>query len=184
MTSKVLRKKIKSPRNGTAVAFVVDDSSSMRGRRSKAAWKAASLLVCACNRAKFPVAIVRFNTRWAVCKNFSAPMARCRDEFSFGGGGGTDIIPAFNAAVDMLGSRREPRKILFVLTDGHTEPMTKKCQQARSGGIQVVPIMFGDQALGLTRSGGCWHRTGAVSIPDKDANTLPAALVNALAKHL
>jgi hypothetical protein len=184
MTSRILRKKIKAPRNGTAVAFVVDDSSSMRGRRSKAAWKAASLLVCACDRAKFPVAILRFNTRWAVCKNFSTPMARCRDEFSFGGGGGTDVLPAFNAAVDMLLSRREHRKILFVLTDGHTETMTMKCSKARKSGIQVVPIMFGDSALGLTRPGGCWYRTGAVTIPDKAANSLPSELVNALAKHL
>ena len=183
-TSSVLRKKIKSPAQGTAVVFVVDDSSSMRGKRAFNTWRAAALLACACDRAKFPLAIIRFANYWSVCKSFSTPLARCRKVFAFGGGGGTDMGPAFAEGVAMLAQRREPRKVMFVLTDGHTEKMVRPVASAQREGIEVIPVMFGDTAVATAAPGGHWYRTGALCISDRNAKNLAPSLVNALTRRL
>lgn len=184
LTSAVLRKKSKSPARGTSVVFVVDDSSSMRGDRALNAWRAAALLACACDRAKFPMAIIRFSNYWGVCKSFSEPLARCRKIFSFGGGGGTDMGPAFDQGVEMLAQRREPRKVLFVLTDGCTENMLDSVFKAKRDGIEVIPIMFGDLAVRKVTVGESWYRTGALCISDRNAKNLAPELVRSLARRL
>lgn len=184
LSCNLLRKRVKTLHRGTALLFLVDDSSSMRGPRTIHAWRAAALLVAACERLKFPVSVIRFNCGWAMCKAFSVPMARVKGDFSFGGGGGTEIYEPFDQGVKQLLNRREDRKVLFVLTDGWTDKMAPRLIKAKQAGIECIPIMFGDDAVRLANPGGDWYRTGALVIPDKDAATLGPALVKALATRL
>ena len=59
LTDKVLSKRVKKPRRGTACVFLVDDSGSMRGSESDSVWSSAATFCVACERAQIPVAIFR-----------------------------------------------------------------------------------------------------------------------------
>ena len=176
----ILKRKKKSKHQGVAVSFVVDDSGSMCGSRSVAAWRGAAMLGIACERARFPFCLIRYGSNWSVIKVFTEPLSKFRDQLSYYGSGGTRVHAAMEGAFTHLIRRKEERKIMFVLTDGCTSDASGICREIEGAGVEVVPILLGNDAVHYKER---WEGTNPIVIPDSESPVGPM-LVARLAAQL
>ena len=147
LTDKVLSKRVKKPRRGTACVFLVDDSGSMRGSESDSVWSSAATFCVACERAQIPVAIVRYSTTSILEKGFSTPSRSLSQRFAGCLWASTNLQSAFGIASFLLSSRKEDRKVIFALTDGLTGSVAHELKAAVKAGHEVIPILFGQGGL-------------------------------------
>lgn len=183
LTTNVLRRRHRDRVRGTAVAMLVDDSGSMGYEECVNAWRAASMLCIACERAKIPSLIIRYSNGFRVEKMFSQPTIRVAHNLSSCWGGGTEAYKAIEQGMMHLGLRSESRRVLFFLTDGCTEDCRKLVQQCQNEGIEFVPILFGWSAVHAARRGGMWDMPSTITLPDTNI-ALGPILVERLAATL
>ena len=182
-TLNILRRSKKQPHIGTAVVFLVDDSGSMLGVRQRVAWRGAAMLSIALERAKIPCCIFRFSSSYSVVKLFQQTTASIRKSFSLSYGNGTNIREPLHNATEILKLRKEDRKYIFILTDGETHNVQSYVHAANKAGIQVVPILFGEDAAPSAKNGGVWGHMDCVVIPDPNVSIGPI-LVEKLASYV
>ena len=166
MTMNVLKRRHRDRVRGTSVCMLIDDSGSMGDDESKNAWRSASMLCVACERAKIPTMIIRYSDGFAVEKLFNQPTSRVARRFTSAWGGGTEAYKAIEQGMMHLGLRSESRRVLFFLTDGCTEDCRKLVQQCQNDGIEFVPILFGQAAIHYAQRGGCWDTPSTIALPD------------------
>lgn len=66
--------------------------------------------------------------------------------------GGTPLLPSLLWAIERLGQRDEPRKILLIATDGHTSDLhtcTQRLRQLERLGIETLGIGIGSHGAGI-----------------------------------
>ncbi len=166
LTTSVLRRRHRDRVRGTAVAMLIDDSGSMGYEESQNAWRSASMLCVACERAKIPSLIIRYSNGFMVEKLFNQPVSRVAKRFTAAWGGGTEAFKAIEQGMMHLSMRNESRRVLFFLTDGCTEDCRKLVQQCQNDGIEFVPILFGQSAVHAARRGGNWDMPTTIALPD------------------
>ena len=182
-TDRVLRTKSNTPKIGTSVILMVDDSGSMAGDNCFAAWRAASMLGHACDRAGLRVSIGRYSDEAYIDKAFHEPMAKLRDKCHYGIGGGTEAMHGIEVASTYLRLERSPRRVLFFLCDGHTEDCRNIVRDIRNDGIEFYPIMLGEDACVSTTRNGYWDMPGVARVLDPK-NGLAGQIVNRLVSVL
>jgi hypothetical protein len=143
LTDRVLSKRVKKARRGTACVFLVDDSGSMRGDGSDTVWTSAATFCVACERAQIPVAIIRYSAVSILEKSFSTPSRTISARFAGCLWASTNLQSALKVGSYLLSSRREERKVIFALTDGLTGSVKEELQEAARAGYEVIPILFG-----------------------------------------
>ena len=166
LTTGVLRRRHRDRVRGTAVAMLIDDSGSMGVEECRNAWRAASMLCVACERAKIPTLLLRYSCGFRVEKMFSMPISRVAHRLAYAWGGGTQAVEAIKQGHLHLSMRKEGRKVLFFLTDGCTENCQRLVQKCDQDGIEFVPILFGPAAASMARRGGRWDMPSTIALPD------------------
>ena len=184
LSNNLLRRKKKSPRNGTAIVFCVDDSGSMNGHYSVNAWRAAGMLAIACERAKIKSMVIRYSRDAKVEKLFGQPANVLRHKISIGFGGGTNAPRAIRTSLAHIRTRPEERRVIFFLSDGCTCDCRDLIRNAKSEGIEFIPILFGHSAAHSTLRGNEWDVPGKIVIPDPTQISLGPVLVERLAATL
>lgn len=183
-TNRILRRRSRSPHQGTSVVFLVDDSGSMHGEREfnleKFAWRGAAMLGLACERAKIRVMIARYSNETFIDKNFGDTMVRRRTKMCGGLRGGTYVGTAIELAENYLEAERNPRRVIFLLTDGETYDHRQDVKRIRNKRIEFYPILFGVDAIRTSLVGGVWDVPGVVRINDPHKVNLGAELVSKL----
>lgn len=182
-TDKILRTKSNTPKIGTSVMLMVDDSGSMAGDNAFAAWRAASMLGHACDRAGLRVSIGRYSEQACIDKAFHDPMAKMRDKCHYGIGGGTEATLGIKVANTYLKLEKSPRRVLFFLCDGHTEDCRNIVKDIRNEGIEFYPIMLGEDACVSTIRHGYWDMPGVARVLDPN-HGLAGQIVNRLVSVL
>ncbi|QDP47783.1 MAG: hypothetical protein Unbinned3138contig1001_2 [Prokaryotic dsDNA virus sp.] len=184
LTSDLLRRKKKAPRNGTAVVFCIDDSGSMNGAYSLNAWRAAGMLAIACDRAKIKSMVIRYSNDTKVEKLFAQPAGVLRNKLSIGFGGGTNASRAIKTSLAHIRGRSEDRRVVFFLSDGCTDDCRHILRDVSAEGIEFIPILFGESAAHRTLRGREWDVPGKIIIPDPEKVSLGPILVDRLAATL
>lgn len=184
LTSDLLRRKKKSPRNGTAVVFCIDDSGSMAGEFSQNAWRAGGMLAIACDRAKIRTMVIRYSRSVKVEKLFAQPPHVLRNKLAMGMGGGTHAKRAIQTSHAHIRQRPEERKVIFFLSDGCTEDCRKLVREVNADGIEFIPILFGEGAAYSSLRGREWDLPQAIVIPDPTKVPLGPVIVDRLAATL
>jgi len=166
----VCKRKLEGTYEDSAVYFVCDNSGSMRGVQATIAQSVLTSLSSDLDRLRIPFGAVGFTSpvdsgaqaekgiRSKPCtlnlmKGFEDPYRRVRHRFVWPDySDNTAELPAIKFAAYQLASRRETKKVLFILTDGDTatgsnqlnlsmrEEMKLFIDRIMRAGIRVVPI--------------------------------------------
>jgi hypothetical protein len=169
------------PKENTAVVILGDRSGSMNGEQIKVAIRSAFVTAeslellpgVACAVGFFPWG----STQVAQLKGFGEKPKASR--FALTANGGTPMAEALLWAGMKLSHRKEPRKIIVVMTDGHPddEPAVHKAMERLSGcGIETYGIGIHDRNILH------WLKEGARTIDRIEE--LPTALVDVLKEAL
>lgn len=142
--TRVFSRKTESKAVNTAVHLLLDSSGSMMGPEMTVALNACYSLGLALNSMKYVnLAISNFpgSTGLREIKRFGEPLRM--GPFDVYAGGGTPTAEAMLHAAYTLASQKEPRKIIFVITDGMpNRPLAVKKMQAwlKSCGVEVFGV--------------------------------------------
>lgn len=179
LTNAVLRRRKITPKIGTSVLLMVDDSGSMEGYYDKDAWRAASMLGHACERAQIKCAVARFSNQVVIEKQFSQSMASVRKRLGPFMGNGTNAYPALDTAHMQLQIQKTARKVCFFICDGSTPDCRGKLRNMYRDGIEVYPILLGAGAAQQAQPGCIWDVPGVAKIIDTRKH-LASSLVSRL----
>jgi len=196
----IFKRRIPAVYEDAAVSMVVDYSSSMRGWKINQAMALLTSLSENLDRLRVPFETFGFlNGRdstqtcmrttpaeIAVLKSFGEPFRRVKHRFTEGlVSGGTNEFPAIELAAKNLSTRRETKKILFILTDGITAFGNNEIHQASRdamkdfilrlmrAGMRVVGFGIGDDSAS-------YYCPEFVMVDDKFATTCYAKLLKIL----
>jgi cobalamin biosynthesis protein CobT len=169
------------PKENTAVVILGDRSGSMNGEQIKVAIRSAFVTAEALELLPGVACAVGFfpwgSTQVAQLKDFGEKPKASR--FALTANGGTPMAEALLWAGMKLSHRKEPRKIIVVMTDGHPddEPAVHKAMERLSGcGIETYGIGIHDRNILH------WLKEGARTIDRIEE--LPTALVDVLKEAL
>lgn len=179
LTNSVLRRRKVTPKVGTSVFVVVDDSGSMMGMYDRDAWRAASMLGHACERAQIKCGIARFSNQVLIEKGFAQSMASVRGRMGPFMGDGTHAVAALDVAHMQLKMQKTHRKVCFFICDGSTPDCRRLVRGIKQDGIEVYPILLGESAAEQAKPGGRWDMPGVAKIIDTQKH-LASSLITRL----
>ncbi len=166
LTNAVLRRRKVTPKIGTSVMLMVDDSGSMNGHYDVDAWRSAAMLGHACERAQIKCAIARFSNQVVVEKQFADSMASVRKRLGYFMGDGTNAYQALDVAQAHLSMQKTARKVCFFICDGCTPDCRSKVRTMHREGIEVYPILLGEEAARQAMPGCYWDLPGVAKVVD------------------
>lgn len=181
LTNNVLRQRKVTPKRGTSVFIMIDDSSSMAGEFDVSAWRTASMLGHACERAQMRMMIGRYSDNVYIDKYWHTPLSSMQDRCGLMLGGSTNAVTALATAKFYLDMEKNPRRVLFFLSDGATgdgqRPVIKGMV---SEGIEVYPILLGEYASSLGTKGNYWDYPTTAMVP-RPSKALASTVLGQLA---
>lgn len=170
LTNNVLRRRKKTPKFGTSVVIMVDDSGSMMNEFDRAAWRSAAMLAHACDRAQLRCCVARYSNNVVIEKRFDQSLASASMRFGSLIGNGTNATSALDVSHRLLLEEKTERRVVFFLCDGETQDPRSHIRSIRSDGIEVYPILLGAQACRAAMPGEQWDIPMVAKILDPDKN--------------
>lgn len=167
-----------------AFVFAMDGSESMRcDEKSVAAYESIVVMREACTRAGIPFSIILFNDSAEVLQGWD----KLNDDRAEAGlsallkpDGGTDIAGALKCAGNLLGTRRERHRFVFLMTDGdipeeQVREVQERNNQLAGGDIKVLAFGLGSEGEAIAR---LYPQAEIV----RDARALPRAFASTLVR--
>lgn len=135
-----------------AITLLIDASGSMNSsKRMEGAKKSAMALLEVCDAANISVEVIAFESSLHMVKSFDMPSIKARGVIGgLKGVGGTDTATAVYQAGKRLASRKEQRKIMFVITDGvpySVEDTKSMVELSQRSGIEVIGLGLDTDAI-------------------------------------
>jgi len=132
----------------TRVVFLVDKSSSMRGRKERRVLEAMGSLVTSLDRVKeqdnidVDTAVYSFNRRAYMLKDFDTSLSTTEIVDAYGvAEGGTSIVEAMDKATEYLQSQADDSDdIIILMTDG--EVNSQELRQLRNSSTSDIKTLF------------------------------------------
>lgn len=132
----------------TAFSLLIDSSGSMRGEPANACmaatWAIGSTLN-GYNGMGVALTISSFDGHLYQLKNWDQPWKRGGCLSGYATGGSTATYGAVENRLEHLVKRREPRKVLFLITDGDIGDLSSLVNTAREAGVEIVVMVIGDE---------------------------------------
>jgi uncharacterized protein YegL len=131
----------------TSALLLIDGSSSMGGRKAQTVMRCAYFFASCLEKCSVATEVAVFQNSspygdrdvdYMVVKAFEERLKKAASRFNPVATGGTPMAEAMMEAVRRITSRREPRKLLFVLTDG--------CPHNRFGDARAFMVRLADFA--------------------------------------
>lgn len=132
----------------TAFSLLIDASGSMHGEPANACMAATWAIGSTLNGYAgmgMALAISSFNGVLYRLKNWEQPWKRGECLAGYIPGGSTATYEAMENRLEHLAKRREPRKVLFLITDGDIGNLSSLVNTATEAGIEIVVMMIGDE---------------------------------------
>lgn len=104
-----------------AIVLVVDRSSSMKGSRALATFAASVIVAEVCRRAGLPLAVITYNTQASTLVGFNeggSSKVEGKIEAILQTSGGTQIVPALEAADKVIAASPHREHLVIVIADG------------------------------------------------------------------
>lgn len=131
----------------TAFSLLIDSSGSMRGEPADACMAATWAIGSTLNGYAgmgIALTISSFDSALYQLKNWDQPWKRGGCLFKYCPGGSTATYQAVENRLAHLVKRREPRKVLFLITDGDIGDLSSLVNTAREAKVEIVVMMIGD----------------------------------------
>lgn len=135
-----------------AITLLIDASGTMNSsKRMEGAKKSAMALLEVCDATNISVEVIAFESRLHMVKSFDMPSIKARGVIGgLKGVDGTDTATAVYQAGKRLASRKEKRKIMFVITDGEpqsVEDTKSMVELTQRSGIEVIGLGLDTDAI-------------------------------------
>lgn len=133
----------------TAFSLLIDMSGSMRSV-SDAACLSATWAICdtlnGYSGMGLSFTVSAFNGVLFELKDWKSAWKRGEPLFAYNASGGTATYPAVKNRLEHLVKRSEPRKVLFLITDGDIGDLSSLVSTAGEMGCEIVVMMIGNEA--------------------------------------
>lgn len=139
----------------TALILAVDKSGSMsevQGKREKMALaREAAIVTLELLSSQDIIGVIAFDSasKWVITPKLASNRKTLADEIaSLRAGGGTDLYPALDSAIEKLKELQAPIKHIIVLSDGRTEPgnFDRLLERLKAGKVTLSSVAIGNDA--------------------------------------